>query len=148
MMDDDDIYLPRHLLLRVANLQFYQKKCCYCSSIACFHINKIISTINVPPLPWPPEARVAEASLLFTKDFWEDRGFNDTDIGREGISFLSGRYSECVEVSWKEIIVSLLHSKNTSNRITVGDTPQIRDHLKLKVIGILGKDWVFVPIGL
>lgn len=123
MMDDDDIYLPRHLLLRVANLQFYQKQCCYCSSIACFHINKIISTINVPPLPWPPETRVAEASLLFTKSFWEKRTFNAEDVGREGISFLKGRYQSCVEVSWKEIMVSLLHSKNTSNRVTVGDTP-------------------------
>ena len=32
--------------------------------------------------------------------------------------------------------------------ITVGDTLQIRDHLKLRVFGILGKDWVFVLIGL
>jgi hypothetical protein len=123
MMDDDDIYLPRHLLLRLANLQHYHKQCCYCSSIACFHISKIISTINVPPLPWPPEGRVAEASLIFSKKFWEQRGFNSEDRGREGVAFLQGRYEDCTEISWKEIMVSLLHSKNTSNRVTVGDTP-------------------------
>lgn len=127
MMDDDDIYFPRNILLRYSYLKFYQKSCCYCSSIGCFHIKKIISSINVPPIQYPPELRISEATLCFKKSFWKTRGFSDKNnpdkTGDEGETFLKDRYHECVEMPWRDIIVSLLHSKNTSNRITVGNEP-------------------------
>ena len=127
MMDDDDIYFPRNILLRYSYLKFYEKSCCYCSSIGCFHIKKIISSINVPPIQYPPELRISEATLCFKKSFWETRKFVDAENpdknGEEGTIFLQGRYQECVEMPWRDIIVSLLHSGNTSNRITVGDDP-------------------------
>lgn len=121
-MDDDDIYFPRNLLIRLAYLNFYKKRCCYCSTIGSFHINKIISHINVPPFPLPFYQRVSEASLLFKKDFWLDKNFSDTNI-QEASGFMIGRYSDCVEIPWKHVFISLLHNKNISNRITLGDEP-------------------------
>lgn len=124
MMDDDDIYPPRHLLIKLAYLQHYGKACGYCSNIGCFHIGKYISTINVPPMNYPPERRSAEATLCFRRDFWETRGFCEDDQGEEGAAFLQGRYGECVEYPWKPMIISLLHSSNLSTRVRgLGDTP-------------------------
>ena len=38
--------------------------------------------------------------------------------------------------------------KFITHSIMVGNTLQIQNHLELRVIGILGKNWVFVQIGL
>lgn len=123
-MDDDDIYQPRHLLVRLAYMNHYQKACSYASGIGCFHIGKLISTMNVPPLQYPPEYRCSEATLTFHKSFWEEKGFSSTDTNNEGRHFLQGRYHQCVEVPYKPIIVSLLHSDNISNRAkNIGDEP-------------------------
>ena len=124
MMDDDDIYPPRHLLIKYAYLSHYGKSCGYCTNIGCFHIGKYISTINVPPMNYPPEQRVSEATLFFRKSFWEARGFCEEDHGEEGAYFLRDRYGECVEYPWKPMLISLLHRYNLSNRVRgIGNTP-------------------------
>ena len=123
-MDDDDIYQPRHLLIKLAYLKHYNKPCCYSTSIGCFHIEKLISTINVPPMEHSPEKRVSEATMMFQKSFWENRKFDSLSNGSEGGSFIKDRYVECVEVPWRQSIISLLHDKNTSNRVkNIGSEP-------------------------
>ena len=117
MMDDDDIYQPRRLLIQLAYLKHYKKQICYCSSIGCFHIQKLVSTINVPPISLPPENRVSEATLCFYRDFWKERGFDTALKGEEATTFMKGRYDQAVEMPWKPIIVSLLHDSNLSNRV-------------------------------
>jgi hypothetical protein len=59
--------------------------------------------------------RVSEATLIFTKKFWEERKFGDTQIA-EGDAFIRGREHMCRELSPQEVIVSLVHPKNTSSR--------------------------------
>jgi hypothetical protein len=59
--------------------------------------------------------RVSEATLCFTRKFWEDRQFSDIQVA-EGETFIQGREQACREVSPQEVIVSLVHSKNTSSR--------------------------------
>ena len=123
-MDDDDIYQPRHLLIKLAYLSHYNKECCYSTSIGCFHIEKLISTINVPPMEHAPETRVSEATLMFKKSFWEANKFNNAIEGAEGEAFIKGNYENCVEVPWRQTIISLLHSNNTSNRVkNIGTEP-------------------------
>ena len=117
MMDDDDIYPPRHALIKIAYLLHYKKQCGFCTSIGCFHIKKLISTINVPPIEIAPEKRVSEATLCFYKSFWENRSFQDSDFGEEAAYFLKNRYHHCINYPWRSVIVSLLHSNNISNRV-------------------------------
>jgi hypothetical protein len=59
--------------------------------------------------------RVSEASFGFTRKFWEERNFTDIQIA-EGNAFIHGREEMCREVSPQEVIVSLVHSLNTSSR--------------------------------
>jgi glycosyltransferase involved in cell wall biosynthesis len=122
-MDDDDYYPENSILIRIMEMLRRKKDCVLCSSIGCFHINKYISLINVPPHQDPFEKRVSEATLAFTKSFWETCKFDENVKGSEGEGFVKYRMNQCVEVPWKGIIVSLLHSKNISHKATVTDKP-------------------------
>jgi len=123
IMDDDDYYPPESILRRVTyHLQSGRE--CVCSTIlGCFEINKYISMINVPPHQLAFEDRISEASLLFTRGFWERQKFREDSRGSEAKEFLAGRLSECLEVTWIGILVALLHSRNTSTKIVRGDKP-------------------------
>ena len=123
MMDDDDYYPPQSVKHRITSLIQSGKNCVGCSSIGCFHIDKYISMINVPPHPLPFEDRFSEASLAFTKQFWQQQSFRDQSNGTEARELLRGRCDQVREISWKDVLVSLLHSCNTSHKIVVGDKP-------------------------
>ena len=61
---------------------------------------------------------MSEATLIFTKKFWEERGFQeDVQVG-EGDAFIHGREQMCRELSPQDVIVSLVHPLNTSARRT------------------------------
>lgn len=122
-MDDDDYYPPDSVKIRIQEMIANNKACSTCTSIACFQINKYISMVNVPPHQLPFEERISEASLSFSKKFWEKQKFSDQSSGGEAREFLKNRELECIEISWEGVIVSLLHSCNTSTRVTMTNEP-------------------------
>ena len=122
-MDDDDLYPPNSVKIRVSSLINSNKDCVGCSTIGCFHINKMISIINVPPHKLALEDRLSEATFCFKKSFWEQQKFNDESNGGEANEFIKNRNKQFLEITWENVIVSLLHSRNTSSRITYTDEP-------------------------
>jgi hypothetical protein len=116
-MDDDDVYPNNSVLQRVAILlKKPEAGCVFCTTIPCYDITKFSSFMNVPPMTLPMSERVSEATLAFTRKFWQDGDFdNSVHIG-EGNAFIRGREQMCREVSPQEVIVSLIHPKNTSSR--------------------------------
>lgn len=115
-MDDDDIYPNNSILERVAMmLKSPAKECSFCTTIPCYDIAKYCSFMNAPPIVLPMSQRVSEATLIFTRKFWEERPFEDTQIA-EGDAFIRGREHMCRELSPQEVIVSLVHTRNTSSR--------------------------------
>ena len=121
-MDDDDVYPNNSILQRVAMLNRFPKKdCVFCTTIPCYDIEKYTSFMNIPPITLPMSQRVSEATLCFTKKFWEASPFTE-DIG-EADTFIRGREHMCREISPQEVIVSLVHSKNSSSRKTPPGEP-------------------------
>jgi hypothetical protein len=115
-MDDDDVYPNNSVLERVAMmLKSPAKECAFCSVIPCYDITRYSSFMNAPPIQLEMSQRVSEATLVFTRNFWESRKFTDVQIA-EGDAFIRGREHMCRELSPQEIIVSLIHPKNTSSR--------------------------------
>ena len=116
-MDDDDVYPNNSVLQRVAMLlKQPTKECGFCTTIPCYDITQFSSFMNVPPRQLPMSERVSEASLVFTRKFWSEGKFvDDVQIG-EGDAFVRGREHMCREISPQEVIVSLIHPKNTSSR--------------------------------
>ena len=116
MMDDDDVYPNNSLISRVAYmLAEPRKECLFSTVIPCYNIHEKKSFMNVPPMKLPMCERVSEATLCFTRNFWKERGFPDQQIA-EGGAFVRGREHMCRELSPQDVIVSLVHKKNTSSR--------------------------------
>jgi hypothetical protein len=114
--DDDDIYPPNSILYRVSMLMRGEKGCVFCSVLPTYDICNYISFMNNPPIQLAQAERVSEATLAFTKAFWEQKGFDDACRMAEGDSFIRGREHMCREISPQEVIVSLVHRKTTSSR--------------------------------
>lgn len=115
-MDDDDVYPNNSILHRVAMLKMApQKGAAFCTTIPCYDITKYSSFMNVPPMTLPMSERVSEATLIFTRKFWEERKFDHIQVA-EGNTFIRGREHMCRELSPQDVIVSLTHPKNTSSR--------------------------------
>jgi hypothetical protein len=71
--------------------------------------------MNVPPNTLPMSQRVSEATLAFKKSFWEYRKFPEIQVA-EGDAFVQNREQMCREISPQDVIVSLVHTSNTSSR--------------------------------
>jgi hypothetical protein len=116
MLDDDDVYPNNSTLTRVAYLLAEPKKgAVFCTTIPCFDIHEKKSFMNVPPNILSMSDRVSEATLCFTREFWEAQKFPDQQVA-EGNAFIRGREQMCRDVSPQDVIVSLVHKKNTSSR--------------------------------
>ena len=118
-LDDDDVYPNNSVLQRVAMLlKEPVAQCGFCTTIPCYDITKFSSFMNVPPMTLPMSERVSEATLVFTRKFWEEGGFDEKIHIGEGNAFIHGREQMCREISPQDVIVSLIHPKNTSSRKT------------------------------
>lgn len=116
MMDDDDVYPTNSVLKRVAHmLAEPRKECLFSTVLPCYEIHKHVSFMNVPPATLPMSQRVSEATLCFTRAFWKAQPFPDIQVA-EGDAFIRGREHMCRELSPQDVIVSLVHKKNTSAR--------------------------------
>ena len=117
MMDDDDVYPNNSILQRVAMLlKEPSKECVFCTTIPSYDICKYSSFMNVPPITLPMSQRVSEATLGFTRKFWDERKFQSGVQIAEADAFIRGREQMCREISPQEVIVSLVHPLNTSSR--------------------------------
>ena len=116
-MDDDDVYPNNSILQRTAMmLKAPAKQCTFCTVIPCYDIAKYSSFMNVPPNVLGMSQRVSEATLIFTKKFWEEKKFDNEVNIAEADAFIRGREEMCREISPQEVIVSLVHPRNTSSR--------------------------------
>jgi hypothetical protein len=114
--DDDDIYPPNSVLFRVSMMLRAKKQAVFCTTISCYDITNYISFVNVPPMRMPQSMRVSEATMCYTKSFWQEKGFDEDTKIAEGNTFIRGREHMCSELSPQEIIVSLVHPWTTSSR--------------------------------
>ena len=124
--DDDDFYYPKNITKRVESLLNSGKKIVGCTILGCFNINKCISFIESNPINNNLQDRVSVATLGFYKSSWENHRFLDESIG-EAHDFIKNNISNFHEISWEDVIVSLVHRYNTTNRITP-ETPPNGNH--------------------
>ncbi len=116
MMDDDDHYPKSSVEARATYMQLLKVPCVYCSRLPMYDCKRYISAMNVPPLDLAPAERVSEATLAFTKAFWEERGFPEEVAVAEAEDFIAGREAATAEIVPEGVIVSFLHGKNYTAR--------------------------------
>jgi hypothetical protein len=119
MMDDDDHYPETSVaermrwLLRSAGVSAVG-----CSTIPMYDITRYISAMNVPPLKLRPTERLSEATVAFRIPDGGVGLFSDKDIA-EGDGLIGSQYREIPPMG---IIVSFIHSANTSSRRVPAET--------------------------
>jgi hypothetical protein len=114
--DDDDYYPSNVIESRLVDIHSNAYACTFASTIACYDIHANVSFINSPNIYDPPHERVSEATLFFKHTFWDAKQFPEDVFRGEGDSFIQGRYTQCREIDWMPIIVSLLHGTNISQK--------------------------------
>ena len=116
-MDDDDHYPETSFRRRVAWLTKHPMKpsCVGCTTIACYDLIRGVSAVNTPPYSLSLGKRISEATLCFTRKWWEAKKFAKDNLS-EGESFLTGRERDVLELPPQQIIVAFSHQKNTSGR--------------------------------
>ena len=119
MMDDDDHYPSSSFRRRVSWLLKQESlkniQATACTTIACYDLLKGTSAVNTPPFTLPLSKRISEATITFTREFWNSKPFPTVNIS-EGEGFLEGREEQVLELQPQQIIVAMTHQKNISSR--------------------------------
>lgn len=117
MMDDDDHVPITAFRRRVAWLlkDRVAHECAVCTVLPMYDLRRGLSAVNVPPVTLGLAKRCSEATLTFTRAFWQARPFPETTIA-EGEGFLAGREQEVVEMPPQHVIVAFQHGTNSSGR--------------------------------
>ena len=110
-VDDDDYYPPESILARVRCLYPFKDtlKCVGCLKVRTFHL----FTEKTYEAHESSAVNMSESSLAYTRDFWEQRKFENKCSNGEGISFLKDRYHECRSLPHMFVIVQFDHDRNT-----------------------------------
>jgi len=117
-MDDDDYYQPGSIKYRVACLEHLNKDIVACTNMGVLDINNIISNVSVSSFIENYELRAFESSFAFRKSHALKYKFKDTNIN-EGQNLILNNLDKYEEIIYNPIMVSLIHYKNTNNRIII-----------------------------
>ena len=109
-MDDDDYYPPESLLARIKILLKYENQgigCVGCSLIGTYNIITDISSMSSDgPIS------LSEASMAYTRKFWEERGFDDECLRGEHKYFTEGRLDKIMDIPYSFVIIAINHRNN------------------------------------
>ena len=109
-MDDDDYYPPHSVISRVKVLKQYESQgiqCVGCSLIGNYNILTDNSSISSDS-----PISLSEASMGYTRQFWNERPFNSSDLRGEHKFFTEGRLEKIMDLPYSFIIIALNHNKN------------------------------------
>ena len=123
-MDDDDYYFPQSVTKRVTSLIQNDKKIVGTRFLASLAIHKVISYMNAPALYSSLGKSVSPATLCFYKSLLTDSiKFDNENINECETLFNLIDLSLFKELSWEEIIVSISHKNNITNRNVPNSKP-------------------------
>ena len=115
-MDDDDFYPSYSVKTRVKILlQNRTKGCVGCTQIGCYDIyNKTSFTVCDTR-----SLKISEASMTYTRKFFEDRKYNENMEKGEGIFMIRGRESEIIQIPYIFVLIALTHKKNITKNMRI-----------------------------
>ena len=109
-MDDDDYYPPNSVLSRVKILKQYENQgiqCVGCSLIGNYNILNDTSSISCDS-----PISLSEASMGYTRQFWNEKPFNSSDLRGEHKFFTEGRLDRIMDIPHSFVITALNHNQN------------------------------------
>lgn len=112
-MDDDDLHFPTSILARVKALKSQpDKKCVGCHTMGIYDMANKQSNVSSLMDENHNLTELWEGSMMYTKDFWLKRPFNDKLRFNEGVEFIDGRYKEVITLPYQFMMNALLFEDN------------------------------------
>ena len=114
-MDDDDYYPPESILARIKILLKYEVEnieCVGSTLIGTYNILKNISSMSSDgPIS------LSEASMAYTKKFWEERPFDDLCLKGEHKFFTEQRLNKIMDIPYSFILIAINHKDNITSHL-------------------------------
>lgn len=114
-VDDDDIYDEYSLLSRVKLLMKYESSGVECVGSTMIGTYDIIRNRSSMATDGP--ISLSEASMAYTKRFWDERKFDDACERGEHKAFTEGRLHKIMDVPYCTTVIALIHKNNFTHKI-------------------------------
>jgi len=119
-MDDDDYYPPESILSRIKTLIKYKEQGIECVG------STIIGTYNIlkneSSMSSDGPISLSEASMGYTKKFWEDRPFDELCERGEHKYFTEQRLNKIIDIPYSFIIIAINHKNNFTEGLRSDNT--------------------------
>jgi GT2 family glycosyltransferase len=112
-MDDDDYYPPESVLARVKLLLKYKDKGIECLGSTLIGTYNILT--NTSSMSSDGPISLSEASMAYTKSFWEKRGFDELCVRGEHKYFTEQRLHQILDVPYCFILIAMCHRTNITD---------------------------------
>ena len=109
-MDDDDYYPPESIISRIKILLKYKLDNIECVGSTLIGTYNIITDISSMSSDGP--ISLSEASMAYTKKFWEARPFDDTCLRGEHKHFTEQRLDKIIDMPYSFILIAINHKTN------------------------------------
>lgn len=114
-MDDDDYYPPESILARIKILLKYQSEgieCCGSTLIGTYNLMS-----NQSSMSSDGPISLSEASMAYTKKFWEQRPFDDLCVRGEHKYFTEQRLHKIMDIPYSFILIAVNHKNNFTDHL-------------------------------
>jgi glycosyltransferase involved in cell wall biosynthesis len=139
-MDDDDYYPPESILARIKTLLKYQQKGIECVGCSEYGIYNLIE--NVSSMASDGPLSLSEASMAYTKQFWEKQKFVENEIQAEYRSFMANRFHKCMDIPYEFVLIAMSHNQNLTGvlRYTNKQLKQNQDKVTWNYLDAMDED--------
>jgi len=114
-MDDDDYYPPESILARVKILLKYKDEGIECVGSTLIGTYNII--LNQSSMSSDGPISLSEASMAYTKKFWEARPFDEFCIRGEHKYFTEQRLNKIIDLPYSFILIAINHKTNFTEHL-------------------------------
>ena len=119
-MDDDDYYPPESIIARVKILMKYENEGIECVGSTLIGTYNLMN--NTSSMSSDGPISLSEASMAYTKKFWEKRGFDDLCTVGEHKYFTENRFENIMDIPYSFILIAMNHKTNITNEIRKNDS--------------------------
>jgi hypothetical protein len=114
-MDDDDYYPPESILARIKILLKYKSEGIECVGSTLIGTYNILD--NVSSMSSDGPISLSEASMAYTKKFWEDRPFDELCTRGEHKYFTEQRFNKIMDLPYSFILIAVNHKNNFTDSL-------------------------------
>jgi len=114
-MDDDDYYPSESILARIKILLKYKTEGIECVGSTLIGTYNIIK--NESSMSSDGPISLSEASMGYTKKFWEERPFDESCQRGEHKYFTEQRLNKIIDIPYSFIIIAINHKNNFTNEL-------------------------------